>query len=63
MFTRETKRYRYCTGSIFVPPADADHRPGLLGIGLLFMPDRFPGSDTENAPKHECLLKEWRIAQ
>ena len=37
-------------------------RPGFLGIGLLFTPDRFYESNTENAPECECLHKElYRI--
>ena len=39
-------------------------RPGLHGIGSLFMPDRFHESDTENAPECGCLHKElYRIQE
>ena len=38
-------------------------RPSLHDIGLLFMPDRFYGTDKENAPECECLPQElYQIA-
>ena len=36
---------------------------GLHDIGLLFMPDRFPESDTKNSPEYECLHGAWKTAQ
>ena len=38
-------------------------RPGLDDIGLLFLLDRFPESDTKNAPEYECLHEAWKTAQ
>ena len=38
-------------------------RPGLEDIGLLFMPDRFPESGTNNALVYECLNEAWKTAK
>ena len=38
----------------------SNFRLGLHDIGLLFMPDRFPESDTKSTPENECLHEAWR---
>ena len=30
---------------------------------LLFVPDHFPESDTNNAPEYECLHEAWKTDQ
>ena len=39
----------------------SDLRPGLHDVGLLFMPDRFYGSDTENSEEFDQIVGAERI--